>query len=616
MSPRYCVGIDLGTTHCALAIAPHDPEDPAASRVLPLPQLVTRSASESRPLLPSFLYLPTPDEGTLPLPWDERRTFAVGEFARQRAAEAPTRVVSSAKSWLSHTGVDRRAGLLPVGAPEDIEKISPVEASFRYLDHLAEAWAHAHAAGDVPPLTEQHIVLTVPASFDAAARELTVEAAYCAGMEDVTLLEEPQAAVYAWLESQGSQFTKQLEVGDVVLVVDIGGGTTDFSAIAVGEEDGQLTLTRVAVGDHILLGGDNMDLALAHVTATKLRNEGHELDRWQLMALGHGCRSAKEQLLSNDPPENVPVVVASRGSALVGGTLRTELTRDEVARTLVDGFFPLVSPDQRPATRARAALTQLGLPYAADPAITRHLAAFLGRQRDATRDAPGADTQNVEVPTSGGMLRPTALLFNGGVSKAPAIRERLVSVLNGWLQAAGAPPLRVLEGADPDLAVARGAAHFGRVQQGRGIRVRGGTAQAYYVGIESPMPAVPGMEPPLDALCVAPLGMEEGSPPALLEHELGVVVGEPVTFRFFVSSVRRTDQVGTLLTDVEQDRNVVEVAPIEITFPAEGRTPGDVVPVQLRSHVTAIGTLKLEVVPRTPQTPDDAFAVELSVRSS
>src|SRR5690606_27094339 len=281
-----------------------------------------------------------------------------------------------------------------------------------------------------------------------------------------------------------------------------------------------------------------------------------------------------------------------------------------------DGFFPLVSPDQRPATRARAALTQLGLPYAADPAITRHLAAFLGRQRDATRDAPGAGTQNVEVPTSGGMLRPTALLCTGGVSRAPAIRERLVGALNGRLQAAGAPPLRVLEGAAPDLAVARGAAHFGRVQQGRGTRVRGGTAQAYYVGIESPMPAVPGMEPPLDGLCVAPLGMEGGSPPALLEHELGVVVGEPVSFRFFVSSVRRTDQVGTLLTDVEQDRNVVEVAPIEITFPAEGRTPGDVVPVQLRSHVTAIGTLKLEAVPRTPQTPDEAFALELSVRSS
>lgn len=605
MSARFSVGIDLGTTHSALALLSLDPEDASQSRVVPVPQLVTRTASEAHPLLPSFLYLPTEDEGALPVPWDAQRSFAVGEYARSRAAEAPTRVVSSAKSWLSHTGVDRRAGLLPVGAPEDIEKISPVEASFRYLDHLAEAWAHAHAAGDVPPLTEQHIVLTVPASFDAAARELTVEAAYCAGMDDVTLLEEPQAALYAWLESQGSAFGKQLEVGDLVLVVDIGGGTTDFSAIAVGEEDGQLTLTRVAVGDHILLGGDNMDLALAHVAAEKLRGQGQELDRFQLMALGHACRAAKERLLAHDPPESVPVVIAGRGSALVGATLRTELTRSEVDRTLIDGFFPVVEASARPALRARTALTQLGLPYAADAAITRHLAAFLGRQSAAAEGASGTD----------GMLRPTTLLFNGGVLKAPALRERLVSVLDGWLEAVGAPPVRVLEGDDPDLAVARGAAYFGRVQQGRGIRVRGGTAQAYYVGIESPMPAVPGLAPPLDALCVAPLGLEEGSPPVVLEHELGVVVGEPVTFRFFVSSVRRSDQVGALVLDVTTDTSVVEVAPIEVTFPAEGRTPGDVVPVHLQSHVSAIGTLKLEAVPTTPLTPDEAFAVELSVRS-
>lgn len=604
MTARYCVGIDLGTTHCALGITPLDAEDQAPSRLLPVPQLVTRQASESRRLLPSFLYLATQDEGPLPLPWDAQRTFAVGQYARERAAEAPTRVVASAKSWLSHTGVDRRSGILPLGAPDDIEKISPVEASFRYLDHLAEAWAALHAGGDVPALAEQHIVLTVPASFDAAARELTVEAAYCAGMEDVTLLEEPQAAVYAWLEAQGAAFRKQLEVGDLVLVVDIGGGTTDFSAIAVGEEDGQLTLTRVAVGDHILLGGDNMDLALAHVVATKLRAGGQELDRWQLMALSHACRDAKERLLSHDPPDSVPIVVASRGSALVGGSIRTELTRDEVARTLVDGFFPQVEAHERPATRARAALTQVGLPYAADAGVTRHLAAFLGRQ-GAAADA-----------SSGGMLRPTALLFNGGVLKAPVIRERLVSVIDGWLTAVGAPRIRVLEGEDPDLAVARGAAYFGRVQQGQGIRVRGGTAQAYYVGVESPMPAVPGMEPPLDALCVAPLGQEEGSPPAVLEQDLGVVVGEPVTFRFFMSSVRRGDAVGTLIQDVERDPNVLEVAPIEITFPADGRTPGEVVPVRLRSHVTAIGTLKLEAVPTEPRKPGEAFAVELSVRSS
>jgi hypothetical protein len=650
MSAQFSVGIDLGTTHSALALSPLDGADSEqassrrgdghAGRLLPIPQLVGRGLVEARELLPSFLYLPPEGEGALALPWNGEASFAVGAYARERAREVPTRVVSSAKSWLSHSGVDRRGGLLPQGAPAEIEKISPVEASYRYLDHLAEAWNAAHAGREVAALAEQHIVLTVPASFDAAARELTVEAAYCAGMEDVTLLEEPQAALYAWLETQGKNFNKQLAPGDVVLVVDIGGGTTDFSAIAVGEENGELTLTRVAVGDHILLGGDNMDLALAHVVGTKLREAGHELDRFQLMSLAHACRAAKETLLTEGAPESVPIVVAGRGSALVGGALRTELTRDEVSRYLVEGFFPIVPATARPAARTRAALTQLGLPYAADAAVTKHLAAFLGRQSHAADDVAGATHGASALGRSSGaapggaathsgavattprspaawneLLCPTHLLFNGGVLKATALRERIVSVIDGWLTSLGAPRIKVLEGDDPDLAVARGAAYFGRLQRGgAGLRVRGGTAQAYYVGIESPMPAVPGFEPPLDALCVAPLGMEEGSAPVVLAHELGVVVGEPVTFRFFCSSVRREDAVGAFLSDVERSSDVIEVAPLNITFPAEGRAPGDVVPVRLRAHVTAIGTLKLEAVPLDPREPDEAFEVELSVR--
>ncbi len=636
MATHFSVGIDLGTTHSALALSPHESADsnaPPASEgalrtsLLPIPQLVGRGLVEARELLPSFLYLPPEGEGPLALPWNAEASFAVGAYARDRAREVPTRVVASAKSWLSHSGVDRRAGILPQGAPQEIEKISPLEASYRYLDHLAEAWNAAHAGKHVAPLAEQHIVLTVPASFDAAARELTVEAAYCAGMEDVTLLEEPQAALYAWLEAQGKNFGKQLAPGDVVLVVDIGGGTTDFSAIAVGETEGELTLTRVAVGDHILLGGDNMDLALAHVVGTKLRAAGHELDRFQLMSLAHACRAAKETLLSSGAPESVPVVVAGRGSALVGGALRTELTREEVSRYLVEGFFPVVPATARPASRARAALTQIGLPYAADAAVTKHLAAFLGRQSHAADDVAGAPAGAPALGQGGGsatprspsawneLLRPTHLLFNGGVLKATVLRERIVSVLDGWLTELDAPRVKVLEGDDPDLAVARGAAYFGRLQRGgAGLRVRSGTAQAYYVGIESPMPAVPGFEPPLDALCVAPLGMEEGSAPVVLTHELGVVVGEPVTFRFFCSSVRRDDGVGAFISDVERESDVVEVAPLEITFPAEGRAPGDVVPVRLRAHVTAIGTLKLEAVPLAPREPDEAFQVELSVR--
>jgi molecular chaperone DnaK (HSP70) len=550
--------------------------------------------------LPSFLYFGHQAEGPLALPWDAERRFAVGELARQRGAEAPGRVIASAKSWLSHAGVDRRAALLPPGAPEDVEKISPVEASFRYLDHVAEAFRAAlPEAGE---LGEQDVVLTVPASFDAAARDLTVEAALAAGLDSATLLEEPQAALYAWLEAAGDDFRKYLGPGDRVLVVDIGGGTTDFSLIAAEERDGALELRREAVGDHILLGGDNMDLALAHLCAGKLAEQGKEVDRFGLGTLTHACRAAKERLLGDVSVDAVPIAIAGRGSDLFGSALRTELTRGEVEELLIDGFFPRVAAGERPKARARGALTQVGLPYAADPAVTKHLAAFLSRQAGALGEA-----------SDGGLLHPTALLFNGGVLKAPALRERLLQTLGEWLAADGAPPVRVLPGGDLDLAVARGAAYYARVRRGHGLRIRGGTARAYYVGIESPMPAVPGLEPPVLALCLAPFGMEEGSEAALPEQELGVVVGEPVTFRFFSSTVRRGDAPGTVLERWKAGE-IEELAPIEITLPAEGRRSGDVVPIRLRARATAVGTLELEALPIAPLVPDERWKVELNVR--
>jgi len=599
-APRHVVGIDLGTTHTALAAATVD--DPAAIVAIePIAQLVTATTLDELPLLPSCVYFAHEAEGALAVPWDRTRRFAVGEHARSRGVEAPQRVVTSAKSWLSHQGIDRRADVLPLGAPDDVEKISPVQATWHYLDHLAEAWAAKHPAA---PLAEQEVVITVPASFDAAARDLTVEAAYAAGLEDVTLLEEPQAALYAWIAAHREDWREHLVVGDVILVIDVGGGTTDFSAIAVREQEGAVELRRIAVGDHILLGGDNMDLALAHLVGQKLAAEGGELDRWQLTALTHACRGAKEQLLTRPELAAVPVVLPGRGAELLGGSRRTELTRAEVEAALVDGFFPCVEATARPATRPRSGLAQLGLPYAADPAITRHLAAFLARQAAAAA-ALGAP--------AGALLRPTHLLFNGGVTKAPAFRERLLAVLNGWLAADGAPPVRVLPGEDPDLAVARGAAYFALVRRGRGLRIRGGTARAYYVGIESPTPAVPGLEAPVTALCVAPFGVEEGSPPERLDVELCVVVGEPVRFRFFSSSVRRGDRVGTALERWLPDE-LAELAPIEVTLPAEGRAEGDVVPVRLQTSVTAIGTLLLEAVPTDPVQDDERFKVELSVR--
>lgn len=617
MSARFVVGIDLGTTHSALAYAEADAEE-ARPLVMDVPQLVAQGTIEARPLLPSFLYVAHESEGAQALPWDADRTFVVGEYARSRGADAPARLVSSAKSWLCHPAIDRRGAILPIGAPEDMEKLSPVEASWRYLEHLMEAWDARFAADDPDlALAKQEVILTVPASFDAAARDLTVEAASAAGFEDITLLEEPQAALYAFISAAGERWRKAISVGDVILAIDVGGGTTDFSAIAVLEQDGALELHRIAVGDHILLGGDNMDLALAHVGRTKLVEAGKEIDRFQLAALTHACRIAKERLLNDPGLGSAPIAIAGRGSRLLGSALRTELTREDITRTLVDGFFPDVPLEARPAARARTGLTQIGLPYASDAAITKHLAAFLGRQAGATSRLDGFVPKERGVEGAGSpprLLHPTAVLFNGGVMKGAALRDRLLATLNRWLQADGAPPVRVLPSDDLDLAVACGAACYGLVRRGRGLRIRGGTARAYYAGIESAVPAVPGMEPPITALCVAPFGMEEGTEAKLPPQELGLVVGEPVRFRFFGSSVRRDDQAGTEI-DHWKDGELEELAPIEITLPAESRREGDVVPVRLHASITPVGTLLLEAVPIEPQKPGERWRVELGVRS-
>ena len=605
-APRV-IGIDLGTTHCAMAHVDVEAEG-ARPEVVSVTQLVAQGSVEARPLLPSFLYLPHESEGAQALPWDPDRSFVVGEHARARGIESPLRLVSSAKSWLCHPGIDRRAGVLPVGAPADLEKISPVEASWRYLEHLFES----HAAAGGGSLDQHEVILTVPASFDAAARDLTVEAARAAGIERLTLLEEPQAALYAWIDAAGEGWRKQIQPGEVILVIDIGGGTSDFSAIAVTERDGSLELHRIAVGDHILLGGDNMDLALAHVVRAKLVADGKELDRWQMGVLTHAARVAKERLLGDPTASAAPIVVPGRGSQLLGSSLRSELTRDEIEKVLVDGFFPNVPASARPVARARVGLTQIGLPYASDPAITKHLAAFLGKQAGAAAALdPGADRSGERAPK---LLRPTAVLFNGGVMKSPALRGRVIDALNGWLEAEGARPVRVLEGADLDLGVARGAAYYGLARRGRGLRIRGGTARAYYVGIESAVPAVPGLEPPIIALCVAPFGMEEGTEAELPPQEFGVVVGEPVRFRFFGSTVRRDDQAGLEL-DHWREGEIDELPPIEVTLPADGRTEGDVVPVRLRASITEVGTLLLEAIPKVTQRPDERWRVELSVRS-
>jgi hypothetical protein len=608
--PRYAIGIDLGTTHSALSYVDLQASDgeKAADAVLPIPQLTAPGTIEALPLLPSFLYLPHPDEmpaGERALPWSQGEETAVaGEMARSRGATTPIRLVSSAKSWLCHPGVDRRAAILPQDAPEEVTKVSPLAASTRYLEHLRQAWNAAHPEA---PFDQQSVTVTIPASFDPAARELTAEAARQAGFAP-TLLEEPQAALYSWIQGSAGRWRKQVQPGDIILVVDVGGGTSDFSLIAILERDGKLEPHRVAVGDHILLGGDNMDLALAHFVARKLATNGTQLDAWQMRALTYGCRSAKEELLANPNATTHPIVVPSRGSKLIGGSIRTELTREEVTSFITDGFFPRVEASARPAVRARAGLTQLGLPYAQDAAITRHLAAFLARQAGATAELEGFQGR---VNAEHTFLHPSAVLFNGGVFKSGILAQRVMDTINDWLYMEGAQPARMLEGADLDLAVARGAAYFSYARRGGGVRIRGGTARSYYVGVESSMPAIPGMEPPLEALCVAPFGMEEGSELELPGQEFGLVIGEPVTFRFFGSTVRRQDRIGEVLEFWGPDE-LQELNEIQATLPAEGRVAGEVVQVKLHALATDAGTLELAAVARDGQR----WKVEFDVRSA
>lgn len=590
---RFSIGIDLGTTHTALSfveIAKCEGEE-VQQQMMGIPQLIDPGSVEERSMLPSFIYLPHPDElkaGDLTLPWPSEPGRVLGELARKQGSSTPIRLVSSAKSWLCHPDVDRKAPILPPEVPDEIPQVSPFNASIAYLTHLREAWNGLHGHD---PLAEQDVTVTVPASFDPAARELTAEAARAIGIEHLVLLEEPQAALYSWVNDSKGRWRHEVKVGDIILVVDVGGGTTDLSLIAVTEQDGALELTRVAVGEHILLGGDNMDLTLAHLVKKKLKAGGVELDRWQLQALTHGCRQAKEALLADDRLESVPLVVPSRGAKLIGGSIRTELTRGEVEATLIDGFFPEVQVSDRPAQRARGALTKVGLPFAQDPAVTRHLAAFLGKQTGATADLEGF----VESAHWASFLHPTAVLFNGGVFNAQALRARVLNVINQWLATEDAPPARLLQAQDLDLAVARGAAFYSYVRKHGGIRIRGGTSHSYYVGVERSMPAIPGMEPELHALCVVPFGLEEGSEPVSAPQEFGLVVGEPVRFRFFGSSVRRDDLVGEMIEEWSDD-DLEEMEEIQTNLPADGRKKGEVVPVRLQAAVSEVGTLELTAI--------------------
>ncbi|MCB1136978.1 MAG: Hsp70 family protein, partial [Chlamydiia bacterium] len=448
---------------------------------------------EERSALPSFLYLSLKEErkkGSLAVSWDPERDYCVGHYAKERGEELPGRLVSSAKSWLSHSDCDRREAILTWGADGVDGMLSPVDASARYLSHLREVWDLAHPDA---PLAQQRLFVTVPASFDPSACQLVEEACDAAGLGQVVLLEEPQAAFYAWLHRHQAAWREQLSVGDTVLVVDIGGGTTDFSLISVSDNDGDLQLERIAVGSHLLLGGDNMDLALAYVVRQKLEEEGHDIDDWQFQALTHAARRAKERLLSEDAPESVDISIRGRGGSLIGSTLTSSLSREEALSLVVEGFAPLLDRDEHPAGTS-SGMRQIGLPYAEDARITSHLAKFLSRSGEGSNDVSA-------------FLCPRRVLFNGGSLKADALRGRILQQLQQW--SIDADPTEVLDGADLDCAVSRGAVYYGLAREGKAIRIKGGTSRSYFIGVEDAVPAVPGLPRPMKAICVVPFGMEE-----------------------------------------------------------------------------------------------------------
>src|SRR5689334_7307414 len=551
------IGIDLGTTNSALAFI--DParavdEDSPEIQVLDVPQYVAQGRMESRRTLPSFLYLAGPKD-------DQQFT---GVYAREQGALVPTQCVHSAKSWLSNSEIDRIAKILPWDAQEAGRLLSPVDASTRILKHLAEAWTQAHGS----PLGEHPVVLTVPASFDEEARELTVMAAREAGIDKLTLLEEPAAAFYSWIANDLARSQKTLFDGQNVLVCDVGGGTSDFTLIRVTREGDRVDFTRTAVGKHLLLGGDNLDLTLAWLVESKL---GKQLSLRQRSALRRQCAAAKEKLLSDPHLKSVEVTVLGGGSSLVGGTLKTEILREEVLELALDGFLPVCELRDKPQEDASSPYREVGLPLVADPAVTRHLAAFL---------------------ESAGNTRPDAILFNGGFFIPDILRQRVADVMEHWH---GHRPV-IFENRDLDLAVAVGAAYYSYVRStGAGLLVRGGLPRAYFIGLAG------NDEETLRAMCLAPRGTEEGSSIELDPGNLQLVANKPVAFRLYSSRTRTEDRAGDVVTFSPEEQKELHLhAPLHAVL-RFGKAGERLVPVKLGAKLTEVGTLEIWAESKTSE---------------
>jgi molecular chaperone DnaK (HSP70) len=593
---RYLIGIDLGTTNSAVSYIDLNQAKSGSPRIqtYPIPQLVAPAEMGQNSLLPSFLYLPGEHDlphGATALPWDPDIPYAVGEFARNHGSKIPGRLATSAKSWLCHAGVDRSSPLLPWSAPPEVERISPVEASARYLQHMVKSWNHVMAAkSEANRMEKQSIVLTVPASFDDVARNLTLEAAQKAGLEKVILLEEPQAAFYCWLATHSAQEATSLKPGWYCLVVDVGGGTTDFSLIQSGELQGELTFTRQAVGDHLLLGGDNMDLALAKFVEGKLPQAG-KLDAVQYGLLTQACRQAKEHLLAPNPPESEPVTIMGRGRKVVGGSLHTTLTPEEVRQVILEGFFPVVPRDAEPQRSSRIGLHEMGLPYVSDAGITRHLSSFLKRHSTSQTES----------------LLPQAILFNGGVFQPEILRNRVLDVLGQWYATPGQSwsPL-VLTNPSLDLAVAMGATYYAWLRHSGGKRIGGGIPRSYYLAVDASSDSADGKT----VLCVVPQHLEEGEEISLPKPELELSLGQPVMFPLFTSTVRGDDKAGDVL-QVKQEQ-LLTLPPLHTILRGGKRSTGaKQVPVTLAARCTEIGTVELWCVTKDQ---NNRWRLEFNVR--
>jgi molecular chaperone DnaK (HSP70) len=597
-TPRYLVGIDLGTTHTVVACAELARAAQAEIELFHIDQLVAPGEIAAEPLLPSVRYHASADElapADVRLPWpspepDSSYRPIVGRLARILGAKSQGRFVTSAKSWLSHAAADRTAPILPWGAPEDIPRISPVEASASYLRHVRSAWNYHHPEA---LLENQDIVVTVPASFDEAARTLTLEAARLAGLANVRLLEEPQAACYDWLWNHRKSLRKELGEVRLLLVCDVGGGTTDLTLIKVEPGGEEPKLTRIAVGNHLILGGDNIDLTLAHLAERRLMGEGRKLSAAELSQLVEQCRLAKECLLAPGAPDSATVTVLGAGARLIGGARSVELARSEVRDIALDGFFPMVSLADHP-DRKRSGVVEFGLPYAADPAISKHLAAFLRQHFEAAREALGSDSAE---PV------PDAVLLNGGVFRSSTLAERLAELIASW----GERRPVLLRNDRPDLAVAYGAVAYGLARRGHAVqRIGGGSARSYFLVVETERDEKP------KGVCILPRGTDEGREIVLSDRTFLLRLGQPVRFNLASSSEDSRYLPGDL-AEIDEDR-FIQLPPLAVAFEretAQGRTEQT---VRIAAALTEIGTLDLHCV--GADDPERRWKIEFQLRQA